>query len=151
MLTFAFIVIIIFTAVCVVMYKDDFFTKATLYFGLNALCYMLVSISVTYLIAQLSKKLSALSIWSNIIGLSTSFLCGVFVSRELLPDKVVALSKCLPTYWYINVTEELKYYNDSSLSRNSWISMGIQLLFAAAIMIISLVVIKSRQSKQEMA
>lgn len=151
MLTFAFIVIIIFTAVCVVMYKDDFFTKATLYFGLNALCYMLVSISVTYLIAQLSKKLSALSIWSNIIGLSTSFLCGVFVSRELLPDKVVALSKCLPTYWYINVTEELKYYNGSSLSRNSWISMGIQLLFAAAIMIISLVVIKSRQSKQEMA
>ena len=104
MLTFASIVILIFTAVCVVMYKDDFFTKATLYFGLNALCYMLVSISVTFLIAQLSKKLSALSIWSNIIGLSTS-----------------------------------------------WISMGIQLLFAAAIMVISLVVIKSRQSKQEMA
>ena len=150
MLTFASIVILIFTAVCVVMYKDDFFTKATLYFGLNALCYMLVSISVTFLIAQLSKKLSALSIWSNIIGLSTSFLCGVFVSRELLPDKVVALSKCLPTYWYINVTEELKYYK-GSLSSNSWISMGIQLLFAAAIMVISLVVIKSRQSKQEMA
>ena len=150
MLTFASIVILIFTAVCVVMYKDDFFTKATLYFGLNALCYMLVSISVTFLIAQLSKKLSALSIWSNIIGLSTSFLCGVFVSRELLPDKVVALSKCLPTYWYINVTEELKYYK-GSLSNNSWISMGIQLLFAAAIMVISLVVIKSRQSKQEMA
>lgn len=150
MLTFSCIIIMIFTVVCVVMYKDDFFTKATLYFGLNALCYMLVSISVTFLIAQLSKKLSALSIWSNIIGLSTSFLCGVFVTRDLLPDKVVAFSKCLPTYWYINVTEELKYYK-GSLSSNSWISMGIQLLFAAAIMVISLVVIKSRQRKQEMA
>lgn len=150
MFTFSCIIIMIFTVVCVVMYKDDFFTKATLYFGLNALCYMLVSLSVTFLIAQLSKKLSALSIWSNIIGLSTSFLCGVFVTRDLLPDKVVAFSKCLPTYWYINVTEELKYYN-GSLSSNSWISMGIQLLFAAAIMVISLVVIKNRQSKQEMA
>ena len=107
---------------------------------------MFVCIAITFLVAQLSKRVSALSMWSNVIGLSTSFLCGVFVTRQLLPDKVVAFSKCLPTYWYINVTEELKYFS-GTLSREAWISMGVQLLFAAAIFAVSLVIIKNRQQK----
>ncbi len=133
-------------ALSAIIFRNDFFTVKSIYYCLNTLAYLLVSVAITFMVAQLSKKLTALSMWSNIIGLSTSFLCGVFVTRSLLPDKVVSFSKCLPTYWYINVTEELKYY-DGSLSSLSWKSMGIELLFAAAFFGIGLVIIKSRQQK----
>lgn len=146
MLVYSLIIAGIFILVCTILYKDDFFTESSIYYGLNCLCYMFVCMAITFLVAQLSKKLAALSIWSNVLGLSTSFLCGVFVSRDLLPDKVVAFSRCLPTYWYINVTEELKHFR-GSISSSVWISMGVQLLFAAAILSVTLVIIKSRQQK----
>ncbi len=146
MTVYSLVIVGIFIIVCIFSYRKDFFSESTIYYGINGLCYMFVCIAITFLVAQLSKRVSALSMWSNVIGLSTSFLCGVFVTKQLLPDKVVAFSKCLPTYWYINVTEELKYFS-GTLSREAWISMGVQLLFAAAIFAVSLVIIKNRQQK----
>lgn len=143
---FSVILMGVFIGVSAIVYKKDFFVESTCYHVLNTLCYLTVSIAVTFLVSQLSKKTTTLSIWSNLLGLSTSFLCGVFVERSLLPDKVVAFSKCLPPYWYINVSEELRYYS-GSLSASGWRSMGIQLLFAAAITAVAFVIVRCRQQK----
>lgn len=146
MAIYSLVIIGIFLLVYIIIYRNDFFTQSSIYYILNSLCYLMVCLAITFLVSQLSKRVSTLAMWSNGIGLSTSFLCGVFVSRELLPDKVVSFSKCLPTYWYINVTEELKNFS-GSISALAWRSMGIQLLFAVAILSIALVIIKSRQQK----
>ena len=103
-----------------------------------------MAVAITFMVAQLCKKSEMLNMWSNILGLGMSFLSGIFVQRSLLPDGVVKLSKCLPTYYYINVTEELRYFN-GSLSKNVWQSMIIQLLFAIAIFGIALVIIKAKE------
>lgn len=146
MITYSAIIFAIFFVLASMIYRKEFFTIKGFYSMINMLCYLLVSVSITYLISQLSKKAPVLNMWSNVIGLSTSFLCGVFVERALLPDKIVQISKCLPTYWYINVVDELMYF-DGSLSSLAWKSMGVQLLFALAIYIIGLVVCKARQQK----
>lgn len=146
MAAFAGLLFGIFMAVAAIFFKGDFFSPRGFYYSINTFAYLLVCIAITYLIAQLSKKLTALSMWSNAIGLSTSFLCGVFVMRDLLPASVVTFSQVLPTYWYINITEELKYF-DGSLSNLFYQSLGVQLLFALAIYGVALVIIRLRQQK----
>lgn len=144
--TYSLIVMGIVTGASAIFYKKDFFTESTLYHVLNSVCFLFVAIATTFLVAQLSRKVTTLSIWSNLLGLSTSFLCGVFVSRSILPDNVVAFSKCLPTYWYINVADELNSFN-GSISALAKQSMVIQLLFAAAITAVAFVIIRARRQK----
>ena len=147
MLTFSAFIILLYMGSAAIVYKADFFTERTIYYALNALVYLIVCVATALLVAQLAHKLSALSIFSNVYGLATSFFCGVFVSRELLPDRLNAFAHCLPPYWYINVSDELAYYS-GSLSRNAWISMGVELLFAAAIFAVTLTISKSRSQKE---
>ena len=138
-----FVMLIIYA---VIMFRGDFFNKTVLIYLLNTFIYMLVCVSLTFLISQVTKHVNLLNMWSNVIGLSTSFLCGVFVQRSLLPDKVVAFSKCMPTYWYINVVEELRFF-DGSLSQDAWMNMGIQLLYALAFFAMALVVVRFREQR----
>ncbi len=142
--TYSVIVFALFMGVGAAFFSKEFFTARGAMYMLNSLTYLLVCISITYLVAQLSKKTQMLTMWSNVIGLSTSFLCGVFVSRFLLPDKVVSISRCLPTYWYVNITEELKY-SFNGITPLMIQSLGIQLLFAVAIYVIGLVIVKSKR------
>lgn len=139
-------ILILFGLVAAIVFKGAFFTESAIYYMLNTAVYLLVCLSFVLLIGNLTSKPQMISVFSNVIGLSTSFLCGVFVDRSLLGDGVVNFSRCLPTYWYINVTEELKYF-DGTLSSYAWKSMGIELLFAAAITAIALFVIKIKQQK----
>lgn len=144
--TYSLLVMAILIGASAIFYRKEFLSESTPYHLLNSVCFLAVSIAVTFLVAQLSRKMTTLSIWSNILGLSTSFLCGVFVSRSILPDKVVSFSKCLPTYWYINIADEMYSYDGhlSSLAKQSFI---IQLLFAAAIMAVAFVVIRFKRQK----
>ncbi len=143
---YAGIVFLIFMGITAAVYVEDFFTMRGLYYVLNAFVYLLVCVAITYLVAQLSKKHSSLTMYSNVIGLGSAFLCGVFVSRTLLPDSVNAFAKCLPAYWYINISDELAYF-DGSLSKLAYQSFAIQILFTMAIFAVALALVKSRQRK----
>lgn len=140
---FVFAIILVFGMVC---FKKDFFNECTPYYILNSVTFLIVSVAITFAVSQLCKKSEMLNMWSNILGISMSFLSGIFVQRSLLPDGVVNFSKCLPTYYYINVTEELKYFN-GTFSQNAWQSMLIQLLFALAIFGVALVIIKVKEKE----
>lgn len=145
-ITYMLGVYVVFMGMASALHKDELFCKKGLYYSINVLIYMFVCISITFLISQFTEKVSVLSVWSNIIGLSTSFLCGVFVPREVLPTKVINISKCIPTYWYINVTEEIKKVK-GPLTSDAWHSMFVQILFAIAIMSVSLAIMRVRQQK----
>lgn len=140
---FIFVVCLIFG---MIVLRKEFFTARTGYYILNATTFMIVGVAITYLVSQFCKKTEMLNMWSNLIGIGMSFLCGVFVSRSLLPDGVVNFSKCLPAYYYITVTEELVTFN-GTLSNIAWQSMLIQLLFAMAIFGVAMVVVKAKEKK----
>lgn len=147
-ITYMLGIYVVFMCMASVLHKDELFSRKGLYYSINVMIYMFVCISITFLISQFCKKVSALSVCSNIIGLSTSFLCGVFVQRDVLPAKVVSISKLIPTYWYIDVDEEIKKIKGPLTSR-AWHSMFIQILFAIAIMSVGLALKKMQQQKSE--
>lgn len=145
-LSFGGMIFVLFTLLTAVVYRSEIAYLRTAYYLLNAFCYLFVSCAVTFVAAQFCTQTHLLNMWANTVGLSTSFLSGVFVARDLLPDGVVAFSKCLPTYWYINVTQELAYF-DGSISALAWRSLGVQLLYAAALFVIGLVVIRAKRQR----
>ena len=143
---FSMLLFVILIIYAIIMFRGDFFDTKVFIYLLNVFIYLLVCVSITFLISQVTNHVNLLNMWSNVIGLSSSFLCGVFVQRSLLPDKVIAFSKCMPTYWYINVVEELNFF-DGSLSTSAWTNMGIQLLYALAFFSMALVIIKFKEQR----
>lgn len=139
-------IFVLFTLCASVIYRADFFTLKGAYLTFNLFAYMLVCLATAFLIAQLIKTQLLLSVWSNIIGLGTSFFCGVFVNRSFLPVKLISFSKCLPTYWYINITEELRY-SDGLLSSEGWRSLLVQLIYAIALFVAAIVVTKYKEQR----
>lgn len=147
MITFSVFIMLLYMGTAAIVYKKEFFTERTIYYALNSFIYLIVCVAIALLASQLVHKISTVSIFSNVYGLASSFFCGVFVAKELLPDKLVAFAHCLPPYWYINVSDELAYYS-GSLSTNAWISMGVELLFAAALFAVSLAISRFKSQRE---
>lgn len=107
-------------------------------FGINTLAFLLVSLSIVFLLGQLLKKTTAISMASNVLGLGMSFLTGVFVPLEFLGDGIIKLAHFLPSYWYILGVRLIDQYVSSEELAPLWKYIGIQLLFAAAIIAVGL-------------
>ena len=86
----------------------------------------------------------------NVIGLGTCFLGGVFVPQEILPDEVLKVAHYIPTYWYIKMNDLIK---NMGKANNEFFSVfgkgiGIQLLFAATILVITIVIVRTKNNKK---
>lgn len=107
----------------------------------NSFVYTIVIIAITLLVGSFSLNSDSLNLVANVLGLGTSFLCGVFVPLWMLSDKVVAVSKFLPAYWYIKSNNMIAGFTGEAVSMQTyWTNIGVQLLFAAAIFSVYLVV-----------
>ena len=79
--------------------------------------------------------------WSNVIGLCMSFLCGVFIPMEFLGKNVIKAAHFLPAYWYIRTDELCTQYTGTSGELKTYtMYLGIQLLFAFAAFSAALVI-----------
>ena len=115
---------------------------------LNSFVYTIVIIAITLLIGSFSMNSATLSLVSNVLGLGTSFLCGVFVPLWMLSDKVLAFSKFLPAYWYIRNNDMISGFTGEAVVMSTfWTNLGIQLIFAVAIFCIYLVVNLNKKKK----
>lgn len=113
----------------------------------NSFVYTIVIIALTLLVGSFSLGSASLSLVSNVLSLGTSFLCGVFVPLWMLSDKVLAFSKFLPGYWYIKSNNMISGFTGEAVSMDTYLrNIGIQLLFAAAIFSVYLVVNMNKKS-----
>ena len=77
------------------------FTKREFLAIFNSIIIILVSTAIAILVVQFSPKDEILSMIGNIIGLGSSFLCGVFVPQDMLGENVILAARFLPIYWYV--------------------------------------------------
>lgn len=117
--------------------KDLYTLKGVLYI-LNMLCYMLVALSLAFMISKLTSKDEILSMLSNVVSLGMAFLCGIFVPAEFLGDGVIMIAHFLPAYWYNVAATNIDFYGGNM--RKILLCMCVELLFAAAIALVGLVV-----------
>ena len=151
----AYLVIgIIFWIICMMMpgilYGKDFFTDKNLaYFLLNSFVLTLVSLAISFLIGVLVEKEEVINGVVNVISLGMCFTCGVFVSMSILGKGVRAFAHFLPVYWYETVNEIVGSNVQFTAAQKADIfqGIGIQLLFAASILAVGLVISKCKEQE----
>lgn len=145
-LVFSLAVFAIYAITSIVLYNDSMLSVEGGLRLLNAFTYTLISLSLSYLIAQLTNNENLTSVFANIIGLGSSFLCGVFVPREYLGDSVVTIGKFFPAHWYINVEEAILDYS-GTMSDKLITGYAIQLLYAVAIFVLGVVAYRLKKTR----
>ncbi len=98
--------VLVLLSFCIV--PDGMKTDRGIWYVMNGCLYMLVSLTLAYLLSTVLKGKNAITGIVNVITLGCSFLCGVFVPADYLPDSVMAVARVLPTYWYVQTNELLK-------------------------------------------
>lgn len=107
--------------------------KEVLYL-INTFVFLIIATAIGYFVSVFAKNYNVLNMIANTLGLGMSFLGGIFVPREILGENVIAFSKFLPTYWYVNAVEAIQNVSSNSgLMKDIQVSIGIQSIFAIAI------------------
>nr|WP_294490764.1 ABC transporter permease [uncultured Mediterraneibacter sp.] len=130
-----------------VMYGQELSRSGKMFWYMaNSLIMMLSSLSLAYLIGMLIKSVNALNGIVNIISLGMSFVCGVFVEMDLLSSGVKKVAQFLPVYWYETVNNLLTEHGSitGGIRLQVLSGIGIQIVFAAAFVSITLVVAKRK-------
>lgn len=130
------------------MYHKEFLKSTTFaYYLINSFCMMLVSLSLAFFISTLVHNEDLISAVVNVISLGMSFICGVFVTLDIMNKTIKTLAHFLPVYWYeinnnlLSRNESLSHFQLYSL----WKGYGIQLLFAIAFLSVALIISKLKQ------
>lgn len=137
--------------ICTIMpaaiYGKEFLTDKNLhYYLINSFVLTLVALSISFFISSFLKSEELISAVVNVVTLSMSFTCGVFVSLEILGKGLRTVAHFLPVYWY-EITNNLIAGNQNlsqPLRRQIYQGLGIQLLFAAALIGMTLMLRKNR-------
>ena len=127
---------------------DILWTSNGILYIINSFVHLITITSLAFLIGNLVTNKDVVNGVTNVVGLGTSFLCGVFVPLEYLPDGVISMAHLLPTYYYVKsntIITTLEEININTL-QPVLINMGI-LLGSAVVFIILSNIVSNRKRK----
>jgi ABC-2 type transport system permease protein len=118
-----------------------------MYYLLNSLTMLFVALSISYMVGLLTHNTSALNGIVNTISLGMCFLCGVFVPLDIMSKGVKTVAQFLPVYWYEKANDRISEFGNITGTVRIEIlqAIGIQLVFAVAIVSISIVAVKKKR------
>ena len=139
-----------FLAIATVLYGPaQLFSHNGLFCILNSTVYLLIATAIALLLGSFPMDFNIINMIANILGLGTSFLCGIFVPQAYLGEKVLTVGRFLPAYWYVRITNMFASYSDDVYkSQDYWMCIGIQMLFFAAIFAVYLCVDRQKKHKK---
>ncbi|HBZ52625.1 MAG TPA: hypothetical protein DEO82_02510 [Eubacterium sp.] len=101
------ILAVLITAATIPEAGEYFMTKKWLLAVLALSVYTLACIMLLSFIVNFELKDGAVAAITNIIGLSFAFLGGTFVGVDLLGDKIKAVGRFTPNYWYTLAVKDI--------------------------------------------
>lgn len=141
LLTLSVIFWLIFAVIGFLFTGTDLFDGTRPLLLVNIMLGILVPIAFITIIGCFDIKPQTISAISNIYGLGTAFLGGVFVPIEIFGDGMRTLAHFMPTYWYIQFMEgAFEGENDGLL-----VAALMQLLFAVIFAVIGMIVSKKKK------
>ena len=113
---------------------------------LGLLVYALVSTCVGFLLGQLGASENAANAVAVILGMAMSFMGGAWIDLGMLPSAVVAAAHFVPSFWCTQVITGASAPSEVSLLTIAPLlgSLGVAMLYALAILLVALVVGRSR-------
>ena len=135
---YTLLIVLAYFVCSILIYQGDVFNQAGLFRLLNVLIYAFVCLAFAFLMSVLTNKSQLLNMFTNVFGLGSCFLCGVFVPRIWLSEGVAAIGRFLPAYWYVNVEEAL-CSADAAAASTMATGYLVQILYGVAVFVIALV------------
>ncbi|MHC5215300.1 ABC transporter permease [Enterococcus sp. LJL128] len=144
-LLFAVICWALFIAYAMV-YTGVGFTAYTTYFIINSLVFLLAIIAFSIFITGLIKSSELVGAVNNIFILGSSFIGGVFVPSEILPDIVNKVASFTPTYWFVRTNELIGSSTslDSSFLKEFQFNIFVLAVFASVFFLLAMMTKKER-------
>jgi len=141
---FVFVIWLLLIVVGAILNKEMYTGRAWLAVA-NSFILAIVIASMAVLVASFEPKDNVLNLIIQVLGLGMSFFCGVFIPTEVLSSSVISVSRFLPVYWYVKansmIADTTPYSFDGVMT-----CFLIQIGFAAAMVIVTLLVRKVRYS-----
>lgn len=141
---FVFVIWVLFMIAGMILNKEVYTGRAW-YAVLNSFIFSIVVGTMAVLVASFEPKDNVLNLITQVLGLGMSFFCGIFIPMEVLSDKVLSVARFLPAYWYVRANNMIADITQFSLNEVVQCYL-IQLGFAAAMVIITLLVRKVKYS-----
>lgn len=118
-----------------ILFKDLMLTSNGLAYIINSFVFTLCSLTIGFLIGNITQNKNAVGGIVNVVAIGTSFLCGCFVPFEYMPSYAIKIAHILPTYYYVSNNELIKATETFSLDVikplliNGGIIIGFSLVF----------------------
>lgn len=151
LLTCAVFIVVIYTIFCFIYAgSSDMMSKYGWVVVLNLITTTFYISGFTLMISCFRLSAGTLSLICNSVGLSMSFLCGIFVPFYFLSSGVQTFAHFLPFFWSAKVFNTI--YSGSGMNYTFSVgsilsSFGVQILFGLAFILISIVIKKVQQGK----
>ncbi len=117
-----------------------------LFYCLNAYMLMLVGVGMAFLFSAITTSEQLINMLSNMLVLSMSFICGVFINMDFLSAGIVKAAHFFPLYWY---TMAVRLINDTPVEEIFGKAFGeyllIEALFACAMFAAGLIISKKKE------
>lgn len=99
---------ILYMILALILFKDLMFSSNGLGYVINSFVFTICSLTIGFLIGNITQNKNAIGGIVNVIALGTSFLCGCFVPFEYMSDYVLKIAHILPTYYYVANNQLIK-------------------------------------------
>ena len=125
--------------------NKEMYSGRAWYAVLNSFIFSVVVTAISVFISSFEPKENVLNLITQVLSIGMSFLCGIFIPMEVLSDRVLAVARFLPAYWYVranNMIADIEPFNRSSVIQCLLIEAG----FAVMLILLALLVRKLKYS-----
>lgn len=144
---FAFTLWLVYVVMSIILCGSVMFTSGGIIYLINSFLFTFMSVTLAFLISTIVSNKDAINGIVNVVALGSSFLCGAFVPVEYLPDFIIKIAHILPSYWFINTNETVKYLEVFNFSNLKPIlsNMIILIFFSIFFIVLNSIISKRKQ------
>ena len=133
------------TGIGFVINQQSIFTEKGICFGINSFVLALCTASISFLVGLIVTDKKTTIFICNILSLGLCLISGVFVPQSFLGSEVIKIACFNPVYWFVKANEGINTATNITLSSSVVRAIGIQVVFAAVITMIALVISKKKK------
>ena len=137
-LLYAFSIWLIYMVLAIILLGNVLWTSNGIMYIINSFVHLITITSLAFLIGNIVTNKDAVNGVTNVVGIGTSFLCGVFVPLSYLPDSVIKIAHILPTYYYVKSNDIITSLEEINLTTLKPVFINMMILVVSAIIFIIL-------------
>lgn len=146
-----FVMWILYVILSVILFKDFMISSNGLAYIANSFAFAICSLTIGFLIGNITQNKNAIGGIVNVVALGSSFLCGCFVPFEYMPEYAIKIAHIFPTYYFVLNNESIKtieIFNFENI-KGLLINEGIIITYSLAFIVLTNYITKKINFKEE--